>query len=143
MRPIPSQAIDLIKQFEGCKLKAYRCPANVLTIGYGDTENVTEGMTITMEEAQSRLERQITRFAIKVIQLTKVPLNDAQFASLIDFVYNLGAGAYQRSTLRAKLNRGDYCHVAEEFVKYCKAGGKILKGLLRRRLAERDLFLSN
>ena len=112
MREIPESAITLIKHFEGCRLKAYRDIGGVLTIGYGHTgQEVKEGMEITQDEADMLLEHDMGHFARAVLMLTKQVLTDNQFAALISFTFNLGTGAYQRSTLRQMINRGDMCCV--------------------------------
>lgn len=136
-------ARNLIKQFEGCKLTAYTDVVGIWTIGYGDTENVFPGMTIDQETADLRLERHIAQIYPKVLSMIKVPLHGAQIASLLDFVYNLGLGCFQRSTLRAMINRNELQDASNEFLKYCYAGGIKYRGLLRRRLAEQKLFLSH
>lgn len=140
---IPLEAISLVKASEGCKLKAYRCPAGVLTIGYGTTGQwITPTSVITRKQAENLLSQELLRCASAVLRLTKVPLNDNQFAALIDFVYNLGAGRYQASTIRSKLNRHDYKGAAQVILKYVYGGGRILPGLVIRRQAEYSLFLS-
>lgn len=142
IRPIPLTAIDLIKRFEGVKLSAYQDSAGVWTIGYGSTHGVTTGMQITQGEAEERLSKDLARHARGVIRYIRVPLNDAQYGALVSFTFNLGIGALQRSTLRQKLNRGEYHAAAEEFPRWSYAGGRWLRGLYRRRLAEQAMFLS-
>lgn len=134
---------DLIKESEGCRLTAYRDPVGILTIGYGCTGSwVIPGMKITQEAADGILREEICKAATSVLRLTKVSLNDNQFAALIDFVYNLGGGRYQTSSIRSKLNRGEYHNAAEVLLKYVYAGGKILPGLVKRRRLEYELFMS-
>ncbi len=142
MRPVPQPAIDLIKRFEGLKLSAYQDSVGVWTIGYGSTHDVTEGMQISPVEAEDRLQRDIADHARGVIRYIRVPLNDGEYGALVSFAFNLGVGALQRSTLRQKLNRGEYHAAAEEFPRWSYAGGRWLRGLYRRRLAEQALFLS-
>lgn len=139
---IPQQAIDLVKASEGCRLKAYRCSAGIPTIGFGHTLSVKMGMKITQEEADVFLLRDLMKAASSILRLTTVAINDNQFAALIDFVFNLGAGRYQSSTIRARLNRGEYGGAAEYFLKYVYAGGRVLPGLVRRRQLEYNLFMS-
>lgn len=135
--------IKLIKEFEGCKLKAYRDIVGVLTIGYGATgPDVTEGLEITQEEADKRLAADLEQFEKGVCRVVKVPLTENQLAALVSFTYNLGIGSLWRSTLLQLLNKGDYGGAALEFPKWDHAGGKVVAGLTRRRLAEQALFRS-
>lgn len=140
------RCIELIKRFEGFSPKPYLCPAGYWTIGYGhvitaqDKDNYRD--PITEAEAEALLKKDVFKAEKAVLRLIKVPLTDGQFDALVDFVFNLGGGALQRSTLRAKLNRGEYLDAADEFLKWVWAGGRKLKGLVRRRIAERELFLS-
>lgn len=134
------QGLDLIKSFEGLRLSAYKCPADVWTIGYGTTAGVKPGQTITKERAEELLREDVKRFEGYVSRLVKVPLTQGQFDALTSFVYNLGPGALEKSTLLDQLNRGDYDSAAEQLERWVKAGGKTLAGLVRRRKAERALF---
>ncbi len=139
---ISQEGIDLICRFEGFVPTPYLCPANVWTIGYGSTKGVTKNTpAVTREEALAMLRLEIKSFEASVRRLIKVPLTQSQFDALVSFAYNLGSGALQRSTLRAKLNRGEYEAAADEFMKWTMAGGKRLPGLIKRRGAERELFL--
>lgn len=131
---------DLIKEFEGCKLKAYLCPAGVPTIGYGHTYGVKMGRTITQKDADTLLDVDYADFERKVLALLKVKVTDNQLGALVSFAYNLGVGALQKSTLLKLLNGGDPKSAANEFLKWNKAGGKVLPGLVRRREAEKKLF---
>ena len=136
-------AIDLIKDFEGCRLEAYLCPAGVWTIGYGHTgSSVTEGLKITQADADALLLSDVERFARAVDTQIKVKLSNNQRCALISFVFNVGVGALHESTLRRRLNNGeDPIKVAmEELPRWNKGDGKILEGLVRRRKAEVDLF---
>jgi len=131
----------MLKKFEGCRLKAYRCPANVLTIGYGHTSaagapEVTEGMTITQDEALEILHRDLIKYEQGVLELVKVELTQNQFDVLVDFAYNAGIGALKSSTLLRKVNAGDFDAVPDELMKWTKGGGKVLPGLVKRRQAE-------
>lgn len=141
---IPKQAIELIKKYEGFSSKAYLCPANVWTIGYGTTrvngKPVTSGMTCTEQQAEEYLKNDLQVFAKAVNRLVKVPLTENQFSALLSFTYNLGVGALEKSTLLKKLNEGSYWVAQSEFLKWIRAGGKILPGLVRRRGEEAELF---
>ena len=137
-----SKGLELIKQFEGCKLKAYLCPAGVWTIGYGHTATAKQGMTITQAKAVELLKSDLARFEASVNAYVKVPINQNQFDALVSFSFNVGSGALKSSTLLRKLNARDYNGAAEEFKRWNKAGGKVLAGLVKRREAERALFLA-
>lgn len=139
--------INLIKQFEGCRLAAYQDSVGVWTIGYGWTQSVdgnpvAKGMAITQQKADDLLKQGVVQYENGVNSLVKVQLNQNQFDALVDFAYNLGVNALRGSTLLKKLNTGDYAGAANEFTKWNKAGGKELAGLMRRREAEKSLFLS-
>lgn len=141
------KGIALIKQFEGCKLTAYRDSVGVWTIGYGwtqpvDGKPIRAGMTIKQETAERLLKTGLVSYESDVSRLVKVGLNQGQFDALVSFTYNLGARSLSTSTLLRKLNAGDYAGAADEFLRWNKAGGKVLNGLTRRREAERALFLS-
>ena len=137
------RGLDLIKSFEGLRLSAYKCPADVWTIGWGTTAGVTPGQTITKERAEELLREDVKRFEAQVLRLVKVPLTQGQLDALTSFVYNLGAGNLSNSTLLRLLNAGDYKGAAAQFDRWTKAGGKVLAGLVRRRAAERALFEGN
>jgi len=129
----------LLKKFEGCKLKAYYCPAGVCTIGYGHTSaagapQVVDGMTITQAQAEDILKRDLVKFESAVADLVKVKLTQNQFDVLVDFSYNAGVGALQKSTLLKKVNAGDFDDVPAELAKWTKSGPekKTLPGLVRR-----------
>jgi len=138
---ISAKGLELVKHFEGCQLKAYRCPANVLTIGYGHTgPDVKEGMTITQKQADELLKLDTERFEKSVRSCVEIPLEQTQFDALVSFAFNCGAAALSKSTLLKKLNSGDVIAAAQEFHKWNKGGGKVLAGLVRRRAAESWLF---
>lgn len=139
---INEAGLNLIKDFEGCRLKAYLCPAGVWTIGYGHTQGVKPDMVITQLQAERFLRQDLKRFEDAVTSLVKVPITPNQFSALVSFAYNVGTGALYDSTLLRKLNKKDYKGAANEFLRWNKAGGKVLPGLTRRRLAEKDLFES-
>lgn len=150
--------LDLIRQFEGCYLRPYLCPAKVWTVGMGSVlypEQLRLPLdrrlqfplkpehfrVFTLEECYELLYRDLRKFERGVDRYVTVQLTQNQFDALVSFAYNLGLGTFQRSTLRKKLNRGDYEGAANELLKYNKAAGKVLRGLVRRRQAERALFL--
>lgn len=133
---------ELIKSFEGLELEAYLCPADIWTIGYGHTGNVKEGDSITKAEADELLDKDLQTFRNGVRRLVKVPLNENQFGALVSFAYNLGLGSLQNSTLLKLLNAGDYDGAADQFLRWNKSKGKVLTGLVRRREAERAVFLT-
>lgn len=136
---IGQAGLALIKQHEGCRLAAYRCAAGVWTIGYGHTAGVHSGMTITQAQADAYLQQDIAKFEGYVNNPAYVPiteqLNQNQFDALVSFAFNLGAG-----NLR-KLCKGRIAvQIAQAMTQYCKANGKVLAGLKRRRAAEQALF---
>lgn len=137
---ISEAGIQLIKKFEGCSLKAYKCPAGIWTIGYGHTLKVNEGQTITKKQAEDLLKQDLRSFELTVNNLVNVPLNQNQFDALVSFCYNLGAGNLKSSTLLKLLNKEDYIAAAEQFDRWVYAGGKKLSGLVKRRAAEKKLF---
>ncbi|MDB4725928.1 lysozyme [bacterium] len=143
---INEAGLSIIKTFEGFSEAPYLCPAGIPTIGYGSTWD-QEGNRVTMEHpnitesgGQRLLDREVRHTELAVNSLILVALNENQFSALCSFTYNLGSGNLQSSTLRAKLNRGDYEGASAEFPKWRRAGGRILKGLVRRRAIERELF---
>ena len=139
---ISQNGIDLIKRVEGCRLKAYRCPAGVLTIGYGHTgSDVSNGMVISQEKAENMLKMDLVVHCNNVTKLVKVPLNQNQFDALVSFEYNVGYGALSTSTLLRLLNQGKYTEASKQFERWVYAGGKPLEGLKRRRKAEKELFI--
>lgn len=140
---ISEKGLKLIRDFEGCKLRAYRCPAGVWTIGYGSTgAHVYEGLTITQEQAERLLLEDLERFEDAVNDLVKVPLTQSAYDALVSFAFNCGIGALETSTLLKMFNDGEYKAAADQLLRWDKAGGKALPGLTRRRQAERDLWLS-
>ena len=140
---ISQKGIDLIKSFEGCRLTAYRCPANVLTIGYGHTgADVTAGLKITQEQAEKLLKSDLLVHCNNVSKAVKVPLTQNQFDALVSFEFNVGYGAFVSSTLLKLLNQKKYKEAAAQFDRWIYANRKVLAGLVRRRTAEKKLFLS-
>ena len=134
------EGLALIKKFEGCRLKAYRCSANVLTIGYGHTGGVKEDDIITQPEADKLLENDIAKFEEYVSDNVIVELKQYQFDALVAWTFNLGVGNLRSSTMLKKLNESDYDSVPSEMKRWNKAAGKTLDGLIRRRKAEGLLF---
>lgn len=140
---ISQTGLDLVKSFEGLRLKAYYDSVGVLTIGFGSTgPHVKPGMVITPKQAEDLLRDDVTRFEACVSKQVTVPLSQNQFDALVSFAFNLGCGNLASSTLLKKLNAKDYAGAASEFAKWNRAGGKVLAGLTRRREAEKALFLS-
>lgn len=138
---ISPRGIALIKKYEGLRLKAYYCSANVLTIGWGSTgKHVVPGMVITRDEAEELLKKDLVRFELGVSNLCP-RVNQHQFDALVSFAFNLGLGALQRSSLRMKVNRGEFDTVPAEFMKWVRGGGRILPGLVKRREEEANLFM--
>ncbi len=140
--------IDLIKEFEGCKLTAYQCSAGVWTIGYGITEgagvgiNPAKGMTITQQQAEDLLRHAVDKFAERVDELITANVNANQFGACVSLAYNIGPNAFAKSTVLRELNAGRKDAAAAAFQMWNKAGGVVSKGLVRRREAERQLFLT-
>lgn len=144
-RKINQEGLEKLKKWEGLRTKAYLDSAKVWTIGYGHTSAagdpyVRQGMVITDKEATNILMNDLTQYEQAVEQSVKVELNDNQFAALVSFTYNVGIGAFKKSTLLKKLNKGDYDAVPAELMKWTKAGGKRLQGLVNRRSAEGGLW---
>ena len=138
---ISQDCLELIKHFEGCRLTAYRDPVGVLTIGFGDTENVREGMTISADEAEQRLLRRVARdFEPAVLSAIKTSMRQCELDAMVSLAYNIGAAAFRGSTLVRLFNAGDTHGASMQFSRWDKAGGQSLKGLRRRRAAERALF---
>ena len=134
---------ELIGQFEGLVLKAYRCPAGVLTIGFGHTKGVKAGQTITEEQAYKFLEEDIKPIE-KYLNKVNICKTQGEFDALVDFIFNLGLGSFKSSTLYKYIKAGrsddDIC---SQFRRWVYANGKKLNGLVRRREAECDLWMSN
>ena len=142
-RHINANGLKLLTSFEGCELNAYDDGVGVWTIGYGHTQAVCPGMTITQSEAEAFLQQDLSLFEAAIESAVKVSLTDNQFSALVCFCYNVGAGAdgFGGSTLLKLLNQGNVAGAAEQFTIWNKAGGQPLLGLTRRRKAEQALFL--
>ena len=137
--------IAFIKRWEGVRLKAYRCSANVLTIGVGHTAAMgdpkpVDGMKITEAEAEAILRRDLGSIERDVEKAVTVHVNQRQFDTLVSFVFNVGIGAFHKSTLLKKLNASRYDEVPSELMKWTRAGGRVVQGLVNRRKAEADLW---
>ena len=156
---VSPKAIEMIKHHEGVRFKPYQCPAKLWTIGVGHVLypnqikillaergayalHSEDNRTFTKEEVDGILRADLDRFERGVERFCPVPLTQGMFDGLVSFSFNVGLGTLQRSTLRQKLLRGDKEGAAEELLKYCMGGGKVLRGLQTRRIDERRLFLS-
>ncbi|UXO69971.1 lysozyme [Pantoea dispersa] len=137
-----NNGINLIKRFEGLRLEAYRDSVGIPTIGYGHTHGVKIGDVITGAQADDFLREDLKVAELTINTNAKVKLTQGQFDALASFVFNLGSGNFVKSTLLKKLNTGDYAGAADEFGKWVNAGGKKLPGLVKRRAAEREVFLT-
>ncbi|MGA8673495.1 MAG: lysozyme [Terracidiphilus sp.] len=136
-----ASGLSLTEQFEGFRLTAYQDQVGVWTIGYGHTgPDVTPGKTITMAEAQALLTQDVSSAAGCVNTVVAVKLTQQEFDALVDFVFNLGTGAFKGSTMLRDLNGGDFTSSAAQFDLWDRAGGAVVAGLLRRRQAEAALF---
>ena len=156
---VSPKTIEMIKHHEGVRFKPYQCPAKLWTIGVGHVLYPDQGKIpidqrggyqlrqednrqFSKEEVDAILRDDLQRFERGVHTYCPVNLTQGMFDGLVSFAFNVGLGTLQRSTLRQKLLRGDKEGAAEELLKYCMAGGKVLKGLQKRRIDERALFLS-
>ena len=145
---INEAGLDLIKHYEGWRSSPYLCSAARATIGWGSTwdrngDAVTlDHLDITKKQGEYLLLREVRHSEKAIRKLVKTELTENMFSSLCSFIYNVGSGNFQRSTMRMKLNRGQYESAADEFPKWVKAGGKRIRGLVRRRKQERKLFLA-
>lgn len=139
--------IELLKKWEGCRLKAYQDSVGVWTIGFGHTSmagepKVTAGLTITQQEAEDILVRDLVKYESAVSKaLTRSP-NENQFSAMVSLCYNIGPGAFAKSSVARLFNAGDVTGSADAFRLWNKAGGQVLKGLVNRREDERRLFLT-
>jgi lysozyme len=137
---------DLIKKFEGCKLKAYKCPAGLWTISWGltfypDGTKVKEGDVITQERAEQLFDIVLNEFAAKVDGLVKSNVTANNFSALVSFTWNVGVGNLKKSTLLRKVNANPKDKtISAEFKKWTRANGEVLKGLVKRRNAEAKLY---
>lgn len=135
--------VNFIAEFEGFRSHPYLCPAGVWTIGYGSTKGVTKNTPpITETRAKQLLKEDIEDHIKNLPELITVDLNQNQYDAIVSLVFNIGVTAFSKSTLRKLLNQGNYAAAADQFLRWNKAGGKVLPGLVRRRIAERQLFTS-
>jgi lysozyme len=132
--------VDLVKQFEGLYTKSYLCPAKIWTLGYGHTDGIGPDMTCTQDQADAWLADDLAKAEQSVGALVTVSLTDNQRGALTSFVFNVGAGNLQRSTLLKLLNRGWYEQVPAQLMRWNRANGEVLGGLSRRRAAEGKLW---
>ena len=156
---VSDKVIHMIKHHEGVRTKPYQCPALLWTVGVGHVIDPMHGRlkieerrnlpipdgwnrTLSMEEVDDILKKDLARFEQGVARLCPVALTQGQFDALVSFSFNVGLGNLQKSTIRMKVNRGDFEGAAEAFLAWTKAGGKVLKGLVNRRNDEKALFLS-
>jgi lysozyme len=140
MTPYYDAAAKLIRRFEGLRLDAYRCPAGVWTVGYGHTKDVLPGLTVTVPEAEALLLEDMDTADEAIRRHCTAYLRNNQRAALISFIFNVGAGAFAKSTLLRKLNQGDHASVPAELLRWNKASGTVLRGLVLRREAEANLW---
>lgn len=139
-RTINRAGLDIVKQFEGLRLKAYICPAGKLTIGYGSTgPHVKPGMVITQNQADELLRSDLRRFEDKVAELAPTS-TDNQFSAMVSFAFNVGNNAFEESTLLRQHRAGRYTLAAMQFDRWTHGGGRVLPGLVKRRAAERKLY---
>lgn len=137
--------LNLIKEFEGFRAVAYLCPAQVWTIGYGSTyypdrTKVKQGDRISTKEGEELLKVTVRDFENAINQYVRVPLTPNQFSALVSFAFNVGVSAFRDSTLLRKLNQKEYNEVHHQLMRWTRANKRILQGLVRRRLAESELF---
>jgi len=145
---ISAEGLRLIKSFEGYHTRqkdgscaAYLCPAGVATIGWGCTEGVKLGMVWSEAEAEAALRREIAKFETAVMKSVAVEINQNEFDAMVSLAYNIGAAAFARSTVLRRLNKGDRAGAAKGFHLWNKGGGRVLAGLVSRRMREAALFL--
>ena len=140
---INEEGLSLIKSFEGLRLKAYKCPSGVWTLGYGHTEGVKPGMIITEEQAEKYLCQDLERFEKGVEDLVVVDINENQYSALVSLAFNIGLSNFKKSTLLKLINKGNQNEleaVHSQFKRWVWAGSQILPGLQRRREAEFKLY---
>ena len=144
---VNQRAIDLIKEFEGFRNTTYRDSAQVLTIGYGTTGRAGVGIdpypgqTITKAEAEWYLQKAVEKFATIIRPAITAPINDNEFGAFVSLAYNIGPSAFKRSSALRHFNAGDKERAGKSILLWNRAGGKVLAGLVRRRNAEKSLFL--
>lgn len=156
---ISDKTIKMIQHHEGVKMRPYRCPARLWTVGVGHVIDPNHAKVkfedrlsleiplgwdrkLTPEEVDAILKKDLERFEVGVVRLCPSGLNQSRLDALVSFAFNVGLGNLQKSTIRMKHNRGDFEGAAEEFMKWTKAAGKVLPGLVKRRSDEKMLYLS-
>jgi lysozyme len=140
---ISQNGIDLIKEFEGFRAKAYLCPARVWTLGYGHTVGVKPGMTVTKAEAEAMLRKDLKIYERHVANaLGDTKTSQGQWDALVSFCFNAGPGNLLKSSMLRLHKQGQYKAAADAFLNWTKGGGRVLPGLVRRRKSERALYLS-
>jgi lysozyme len=143
---VPEAAVTIVKQFEGLRLTAYRDPVGLLSIGYGHYNSTpppcTDCMVITEAQADSMLENDLEHILSLIQGHIAVDLTENQLAALLSFAFNLGQNSLINSTLLKEVNSGNFTGAAEEFTLWVHAGGQVLPGLVARRNAEKELFLT-
>lgn len=138
---INDKGLRLLKSFEQCRLTAYLDAVGIPTIGWGHTgDDVTLNATITQQAADLLLQHDLNMFERGVEKSLTAKVNENQFSALVCFAYNVGLSALRSSTLLKLVNTGDFDAASQQFLRWNKAGGRVLNGLTRRREAERDLF---
>lgn len=139
---INQAGLNIIKEFEGCILRAYLCPAKVWTIGYGHTgPDVKSGLVITQEQAEELLKRDLEVFEKDVAKAVgNAPTTENQFSAFVSLSYNIGSGAFAKSSALREHKAGNYQLAAAKMLLWNKAGGRVLAGLIRRRKAEAALY---
>jgi lysozyme len=135
--------IKLIKDSEGCKLKSYKCPAGIWTIGYGQTKGIKEGMVWTQQQADEDIIKTALQAFNEAIKDSPIlaTANMEKQAAIADFVYNLGITNYNKSTLKLRVDKGNWVSASTEIKKWNKSNGTILNGLVKRRQLEADLLI--
>lgn len=140
---VPSQAIvEFVKRWESCKLTAYRDAVGVLTIGYGRTRDVQQGDTITQEQADEWIVDELVEYAEGLARYIGRPTTQQQADALLSLAYNCGVDAIGMSGVMARHNAGLWQECADRFLLWNRAGGRVLRGLTKRREAERDVYIS-
>lgn len=137
----PKVALDIIRNFEGCRLKAYQCSAGRWTIGYGHTQGVTEGMAISQAHAEDLLRADVIDCAERMASYIKAPVTKWQYIALVSLSFNVGDLRRKAPKLLHYLNAGQEDKAAHEFLDICRAGGKVVPGLKARREKEAKMFL--
>jgi lysozyme len=143
---VSDECVKMIMHHEGVRLKPYRCPANLWTVGVGHL--IGDGKSLpqewdrqfTMEEVNDILKKDLSRFERGVLRLCPMGLTQHRFDALVSFSFNVGLGSLQRSTVRRRHNRGDYEGAAKAFMMWTKGGGRVLRGLVIRRQDEVNLY---